>query len=198
MRFKFWVALAAVLLLDAAYTVLNTIAPGGPLAHLLAFVPGLLAIVTLGMAGLTTRQCYLHRASLSRQGLIVLAVMFLLLIPILFSGQWLGWDGPATLLYAPAGAIAQELFFRAALLPALLHTLKGRVSLAVALQAALFVTWHWRTFAAAPTLGADLAILLVLFLAGLGWGWQVQRDKTILWAILQHTLFLMLMSLFWR
>jgi membrane protease YdiL (CAAX protease family) len=198
LRVKLWVALAAVLLLGATYTVLNTIAPEGPLARLLAFAPGLLAIVTLILAGLTTGQCYLRWASLSRQGLMVLTAMFLLLIPILFSGQWLGWDWQAILLYAPAGAIAQELFFRAALLPALLHTFKGRVSLAIALQAALFVTWHWRTFVAAPTIGADLAILVVLFLAGLGWGWQVQRDKTILWAVLQHTFFLMLMSLFWR
>ena len=39
-------------------------------------------------------------------------------------------------------------------------------------------------------------IAMVLFAAGCGWGWQVQKDKTVVWAIGQHSLFLMLMSMF--
>lgn len=30
----------------------------------------------------------------------------------------------------------------------------------------------------------------------MSWGWQVQRDRTAIWAMIQHSLFLMLMSLF--
>jgi membrane protease YdiL (CAAX protease family) len=33
-----------------------------------------------------------------------------------------------------------------------------------------------------------LAVLLVPFVCGLGWGWQVQRDRTVAWAMLQHSL----------
>jgi hypothetical protein len=43
---------------------------------------------------------------------------------------------------------------------------------------------------------ATFAVAVVTFLAGLGWGWQVQHDRTIVWTVAQHILFLMLMSLF--
>ena len=29
-----------------------------------------------------------------------------------------------------------------------------------------------------------------------GWGCQVQRDRTVIWVILQHIIFLVLMSMF--
>ena len=32
--------------------------------------------------------------------------------------------------------------------------------------------------------------------AGLGWGWQVQRERTIVWAMGEHVIFLTIMSLF--
>jgi thiol:disulfide interchange protein len=44
--------------------------------------------------------------------------------------------------------------------------------------------------------GIVIAVAAVTFLAGLGWGWQVQHDKTIVWTLAQHILFLMLMSFF--
>jgi hypothetical protein len=33
-----------------------------------------------------------------------------------------------------------------------------------------------------------VAIVLVPFLSGIGWGWQVKRDGTIVWAMIQHSL----------
>ena len=45
-------------------------------------------------------------------------------------------------------------------------------------------------------LPAAIAVALVTALAGLGWGWQVQHDRTVVWALTQHIVFLMVMSLF--
>jgi hypothetical protein len=60
----------------------------------------------------------------------------------------------------------------------------------------IFVGFHFRTFQAIPTLPAALMVAIVLFLAGCGWGWQVQQDRTVVWAMLQHSLFHVLISLF--
>jgi hypothetical protein len=30
--------------------------------------------------------------------------------------------------------------------------------------------------------------MLVPFLCGIGWGWQVRRDRTVVWAMVQHSL----------
>jgi membrane protease YdiL (CAAX protease family) len=71
----------------------------------------------------------------------------------------------------------------------------------VVLQAVLFGLWHapkaylGTPAGASPWVGA-IALSVVPFLAGLGWGWQVQRDRTIVWAMGQHIIFLMIMSLF--
>jgi hypothetical protein len=49
---------------------------------------------------------------------------------------------------------------------------------ALLVQAMLFVGFHMRTFASLPSLPVGLVVATVLFLAGCGWGWQVQRDRT--------------------
>ena len=41
-----------------------------------------------------------------------------------------------------------------------------------------------------------IALTVVTFLAGLGWGWQVRRDRTVVWAMGEHVIFLAIMSLF--
>jgi len=33
-----------------------------------------------------------------------------------------------------------------------------------------------------------IPVMFVPFLSRLGWGWQVQRDKTVVWTMLQHSL----------
>jgi hypothetical protein len=101
-----------------------------------------------------------------------------------------------TLVYAPASGIAQELYFRSALLPGLERALHGRKVVALFIHSAIFIGFHLRTFGTVGSLPMDLIIATVLFLAGCGWGWQVQRDHTVVWSMLQHGLFLMLMSMF--
>jgi len=100
------------------------------------------------------------------------------------------------LVYAPASGIAQEIYFRASLLPALERALHGNRNTAILLHAMIFVGYHFRTFRAVPSLSIGIVIALVLFIGGCGWAWQVQRDRTVVWAIGQHSLFLMLMSMF--
>ena len=121
----------------------------------------------------------------------------LLLLPILASStSFSGWDWLPALIYAPASGIAQELYFRSSLLPGLERIFGYKRTTALVTQASIFVGFHLRTFRALPSLAIALVVAVVLFLAGCGWGWQVQRDRTVYWAMLQHSLFLMLMSMF--
>ena len=55
-------------------------------------------------------------------------------------------------------------------------------------DSSLFGLWHIGPFFLGAPIWAVIAIMLVPFLSGLGWGWQVQRDKTVMWAMLQHSL----------
>jgi membrane protease YdiL (CAAX protease family) len=114
----------------------------------------------------------------------------------LVNSTFIGWSWLPALLYAPASGIAQELYFRSSLLPALERALPGRPAAALFAHAAVFVGFHYRTFAAVPSLPPAILVATVLFLAGCAWGWQVQRDGTVLWAMIQHSLFLTAMSRF--
>jgi membrane protease YdiL (CAAX protease family) len=119
----------------------------------------------------------------------VLAAVFVFalaaMLPVM---TWQGWSWMAALVYAPAGGVAQELFFRSALLPAMRMMLKQRPRLALALHSLLFGLWHiGPLFLGAPAC-AVIAVMLVPFLSGIGWGWQVQRDRTVIWAMIQHSL----------
>jgi hypothetical protein len=69
-----------------------------------------------------------------------------------------------------------------------------RLSLLV--HSVFFLVWHLRTFTLLPSLPIALVVATVLFLAGTAWGYQVQRDGTILWSTAQHSLFLVVMSMF--
>ena len=94
---------------------------------------------------------------------------------------------------APASGVTQELYFRSALLPVLLRWLSNKPALLV--HAAVFALWHLRMLTQMPVPVA-LVSLAVMFLAGTGWGWQAMRDHTVVWAMAQHSLFLMVMALF--
>jgi membrane protease YdiL (CAAX protease family) len=93
------------------------------------------------------------------------------------------------LVYAPASAVGQELFFRSALLVALGRVWPGDARLALVGQALAFALWHVRAFRVAP-LAPAVGVFVVTFVAGLLWGMQVRRDRTVLYAVLQHALFL--------
>jgi membrane protease YdiL (CAAX protease family) len=141
-------AIGAVLLLWLAYTVIQTLGVVYGLAEIWAsivgLVPGLLAVGALLLAGCSAEQCYLRAGRLSWSGLAVLiAIALLALVAVLPFGAWQGWNWRAATIYAPSSGIAQELFFRSALLPALAVAFdEKRPRLAVWLHALLFGLWH--------------------------------------------------------
>lgn len=187
------IAVGVVIFLWLAYTTLQTLFVmqylGETLSAILGFVPGFLGVGVLVAAGLSYGDCYLRVALLSWKGSAVLVAVFVFaLAAILPFGVWKGWNWIAALVYAPASGISQEMFFRAALLPAIRAMLKNQPTLALLLHSILFGLWHIGSlFLGAPT-GAVIAIMLVPFLSGIGWGWQVQHDRTVVWAMVQHSL----------
>ncbi len=183
--------------MGAGITVLDVLQPAEPVLSILAFIPGIISIAALSASGLSRTELYLRPAKVSLSGLAVLGAVTLLLLPILGSSTvWIGWHWLPGLVYAPASGIAQEIYFRASLLPALERTMRGKKTTALLLHAVIFVGYHFRTFRSVPSLTIVILIAIVLFIAGCGWAWQVQRDRTVVWAIGQHSLFLMLMSMF--
>lgn len=186
-------AAAAVLVLWVPYTVYFAVDPGSVPGALLGLAPGVLGVGLLLGAGFGPADCFLRVAPLSRAGGAALAGVGVLLVPIVAAGRWVGWDWLGVLVLAPLSGVSQELYFRSSLLPALLHVCGHRAALALALHGVLFTLWHLRTLVLMPPPVAALTCL-VLLLAGLGWGWQTLRDQTVVWAMGQHTLFLMAMA----
>jgi len=176
---------------------LHTLQPPEPRFSILAFIPGTVSLIALFAAGLTRADTNLRLARLSWPGAATLAVVTVLLLPILGSStSWNGWRWLPALVYAPASGIAQELYFRSSLLPVMERAFPGRKTVALLVHSVIFVGFHYPTFLALPSIGLGLIVALVLFAAGCGWGWQVQRDRTVVWAMVQHSLFLVLMSMF--
>ncbi len=194
-------AFVLVLLIWLAYSVLQTLSVVWHLDETWVaigeFVPGLFAIIVLFAAGLTGKDCYLRSARLSWAGLAVL-VAILIVAPavILPFAQWRGWSWSAALVQG-SGGVSQELFFRAALLPVLLAIFKTHPTLALILHSALFGLWHIAPLFMGAPLPIALAIMLVPFICGIGWGWQVKHDGTVIWAMAQHSLILVMMSMFY-
>jgi hypothetical protein len=196
-----WIlSVKVTLMMGVLYTWLDIIQLPEPINTILAFIPGSVSVLLLIIAGMKRAKLYLAPAWISKPGFGALAATTILLLPILSSSTtWLGWQWLPALVYAPASGVAQELYFRSALLPALERAVGNKKVLALTLHAILFTAYHFRTFQAIPTLPIAGVVFLVLFLAGCGWGWQVQRDRTVVWAMLQHSTFLVLMSMFeWR
>jgi hypothetical protein len=191
------VPVAIILLMGILYTVLDYIQPAEPWLSLLAFLPGVISFIILRLGGDSLLVLRLRFDKLSFTGLLTLGATSILLLPILASStSWIGWHWLKALVYAPTSGIAQELYFRAALLPGLERVFNNRKTIALFIHSALFVGFHYRTFQAIPTLAIGLVVAAVLFFAGCGWGWQVQRDRTVFWAMLHHSTFLVLMSMF--
>jgi membrane protease YdiL (CAAX protease family) len=196
-RIPFIAALVVILAMAVAYTVLDTLQPQEPILSILAFIPGVVSLVVLFAAGLTHADTNLRLARLSWSGAGVLAAVTVLMLPFLGSStSFVGWQWLPALVHAPASGIAQELYFRSSLLPALERALPGRKTIVLLLHSAIFIGFHYRTFQSIASIGPSLIVAVVLFAAGCGWGWQVQRDRTVVWAMVQHSLFLVLMSMF--
>ena len=185
---RFPLAARIVLALWAPYVVLNTIYPGPALTYGLSLLIACSAIGALSWAGLSPRCCFLRWRRLSARGALLLVVLSLFLPLAYLAGLWQSFHALDALVYAPASAIAQEVYFRVALLSVLLRQPGGRRR-AVPLQALLFSAWHARAFreTSPPVAGAVLA---VVFLGGILWGWQVARDRTVVYAMVQHAVFL--------
>ncbi len=181
-----WIVIA----LWVPYALLNTLFPGPLLSYGLGLLIAVIALGLLWGAGVSPRACFLALAPPSRQGLALLALLsaFIPAVLLLGHGQPLSWLD--NLVYAPASAVGQELFFRSALLVALgMVWRRGDARLALVGQALAFALWHVRAFRVAP-LAPAVGVFVVTFVTGLLWGMQVRRDRTVLYAVLQHALFL--------
>ncbi len=171
------------------YAALNTLFPGPIITYALGLLLAAFAIGALLLSGESLRTLYLRLALPSRVGLLILLPMLVFIPGALLAGRGQPFSALDDLVYAPASALGQELYFRAALLVALAHLCARRPRLAVVVQAALFGLWHVRAFLVVGPLPA-LGALLLTFVAGLLWGAQDSRDRTILWTAAEHTLFL--------
>lgn len=188
-------AVAVVLLVWVPYTFYFAASPSGLLGALLGLLPAAVCLPVLRLAGWPSADCFLLRAPLSAKGAVALGLATFLTLPVLASGHWSGWSTAGVLLYAPISGVSQELYFRSSLLPAVLHLVPGRPSLALAMHAVLFALWHLRMLLAMP-LGVAVLAFSVIAAAGVAWGWQTMHDRTVLWAVVQHSAFLGVMALF--
>jgi hypothetical protein len=196
-RWPFAAAFVLAFATAVAYTALDVMQPCEPLQSVLALLLGTVACAGLFASGLSGADLRLRLAPLSIAGAGALAATTLLMLPILTSSTgFVGWRWLPALVYAPASGVAQELCFRSALLPALERALPGKRGVALIIHSVLFVAFHLRTFAALPSVWIGLVVAVVIFLAGCGWGWQVQRDRTVVWAVVQHSFLLAVMSMF--
>jgi Type II CAAX prenyl endopeptidase Rce1-like len=178
-----------VVALWVPYAALNTIFPSPIVTYTLGLLLAACALGMLLLSDESPRTLYLRLVLPSRVGLLILLPMLVFIPGALLAGRGQPFRPLDDLIYAPASALGQELYFRAALLVALARLCARRPRLAVVVQAALFSLWHVRAFLVVATLPA-LGALLLTFVAGLLWGTQASRDRTILWSVVEHTLFL--------
>jgi membrane protease YdiL (CAAX protease family) len=182
-------AAGIVIALLAPYTVLNTLFPGPVVTYALGLALAALGLGALWLAGVAPGACGVRVAPISRRGAWALLALALYVPAAVLAGVSQPWSWVAGLIYAPASALGQELYFRGALLAVLGRLSPTRPWRAVALQALAFALWHVRAFrVVAP--GTALLVLGGTLLAGAVWGWQARRDGTLLYAWVEHTVFL--------
>ena len=189
-------ALVIILFLLVVYTIVYSLHPGDPLAAVLEIIPGILAVSTLVAAGFQREMYYLRIAPISKAGATLLAASIIFMPAVWLTGRWTGWNWVAALIFSPASAISQELFFRSALLSILVATIKKKLFYAILVQSTLFAAWHIPKayMGGAPLIGI-IAVVVVTFLCGLLWSSQVQRGGTIIWVMIYHSVLLMVNSL---
>jgi membrane protease YdiL (CAAX protease family) len=202
-----------VLLAWAASTVLVGVLPDAAY-QLVGSLLAVGAVAAAAASGLGREGCFLRVAWPSRGGLAAgLGYAALASSAVFPTGTFVGFDPVGLFVLAPVSGVAQELLFRAALLPVLLRAagaggrrvaaggqgrgpaVDGRVRVALVLQAVLFAAWHVLPALDAP-LGGFVAVLVVTFIGGIAWGWAVLRDGTVAWVMAIHVAMLMVMSFF--
>jgi membrane protease YdiL (CAAX protease family) len=187
-----------VLVLWAVYVVTQTLVVIEYLSETAGAAIGLgigaAAVIALVRGGVATSECFLRIAPLSGRGALALLPVVILWPFILSTGEYLGPDlGRATV--GILGSVAQELFFRSALLPTLLFLMQPRAALLIHTLA--FGVWHaGALLVAGEMLVGALAIIVVSLVAGYAWGWQTIRDRTVMWAMVHHSLLWIVGSLF--
>lgn len=198
-KLSFRIALWMVILLWMVNVFLFAFYLEEPFASVIGILPGTLGIIILLLSGFKREDCYLRFGWISWVGLGIYILMLTLMVPVVLTGihsvKWVGWDWVMMLIYAPASGIAQELYFRSTLLPALRRAFTGRIFLALTTNSLMFALYHAGMFLVAPV-GVAAGALILTFLAGLGWGWQVGQDKTVLWAMVHHSLLQMILRVF--
>ena len=186
-----------ILFLWAIYTALQILFLDQPIVDLIGFLSGIVAILVLLTSGFSLANCYLRWASISKKGLyLYIAILTFWVVIVLPTGGNPHWDWQSVFIFAPATSVAQEIFFRSALLPILIVTFKGNFRHALLLHSILFGIWHMGVFTTDAPIGAAFFVVLVPTLISLAWGWQVHRDGTVVWAILHHTILQIIMRLF--
>jgi hypothetical protein len=147
--------IVALLGLFVAATAVQTLAVVERISELAGTALGLaIGAVAVGMllrSHWTAADCYLGPGRLSLRGALALAWLLVLWPFVLATGEWVGWDTARALTQA-LGGVAQELYFRAALLPLLVVLLSGRRWTALLLHAALFTVWHGGALLVTPYL----------------------------------------------
>ena len=160
------------------------------------FFPGIIGILILRRRGYSFEECYISIRSLSKIGFLVLLSSAIISLSFMLpSGSWSGWNWLEALVYAPGSGFTQELFFRCVLLPVCFTFTRGRKHLAIILHTVLFGIWHIGVFWLAPW-WISILVVLIPSIAGYLWALQVNRDKTVVYAIITHCLILIISSMF--
>jgi len=167
-----------------------------PFVLIVWFFPGIIGFFVLQKRGYNREECFLSFKALSKTGFLILIISVIISLSFMLpSGIWSGWNWLEALVYAPGSGVSQELFFRCVLLPVCLEITNGRKHLAIFIHTILFGIWHIGVFCLAPWWIAIL-VVLVPSIAGYLWALQVQRDKTVIYAIITHCLILVISSMF--
>lgn len=186
-----------ILFLWIFYSTFQILFLDQPFVDLIGFMVGAISIISLIAAGFSTRDCYLRFTPISKKGAVLYAVTFLLwLAMVIPTGGKPHWDWLSVFVYAPATSVTQELFFRSALLPLLLTIFKGNFKAALIAHSFLFGIWHMGVFTTNAPISIAIIVVMVPMFFSMAWGWQTQRDGTVVWAILHHTSLQIVMRLF--
>ncbi len=190
-RLPLWAAGVGIGLLWLVYTALQLPLEFGWSRAALAGLELALATLAVGLllaAGFDRRMCFLQVRPLSVKGAVALALTLPLLLPVFLTGHFSGWQAGNVLVYGTLEALTQVLFFRCALLPLLLRVLSGKPLAAIGLAALLHGLWHIGPVGLGLPWTSALPVMLVPFLAGLAWNWQIWRDRTAVWVAVYHLL----------
>ncbi len=193
--FKEKKSLMVLAVLYFAMVILYSLEIDGVFGVLIEGIPGVIGVLYFLSSNFSKSEIFLQFRKISKKGIAVLMIFYLFLAPILLAGRIVGFSPLGFFVIAPISALGQELFFRSTLLVGLSKTLKNK-KFALLIHAFLFSLWHIPVVVKHAPVPGIVSVAIVTFVGGLIWGWQVMRDKTIFWVVLQHTSYLMLMSLF--